>query len=278
MSGEIKTTTTTAAGVMERLQADLTAGAIAKSRLFEAVWKEEAENANVVQFYSIPLPAERAAATEADDWTTNAVTLTAKTATLTAYPSATKVSKLALNGGQYVAPAIVEALTGDVALTIDGIICDQISDFGPFVDDTSCTAAVFAEALSALRNSGYPYDNPRAILTERQALDLGVSLGAMYNPRKNDEFSGTGFLGNVMGVDVFTVPNTLVPTSGSYGVGCIFYPNVGLGLGFNPNAEGGLIHAEMIEDLGAYKIAAAAYAAATELTSSGGVEIRTLNY
>ncbi len=278
MSNEIKTTTSTAAGVMERLQADLTAGFLVSSRLFPAVWQEQADNANVVQFYSVPAPTIRAAATEADDWTANAYTMTAKAATLTAYPAATKVSMLAMQGGQFVRPQLIEAMYSDVALSVDKIICDQIADFTPTISGASMTATVFNQGLAALRNQGWSYPVAYAILTERQSLDLLASLGTTYIPSKNDQMWSTGYVGNILGVEVFTVPSGIVPTTGADGYGCIYYPNVGLGLGYNPNENGGLIHVQMIEDLGAWKISAAAYCAATELSATGGVKIKTTTF
>ena len=274
MANEFTGNPTSAVGMMDRLQADLTAGYLVTARLLPAVVAEVATNANSVQFYAIPAPAIIAAQTEADAWTAKTFTYTARTVTLATYPSYVKVSLGTLNGGEMVSRQLVESMYQDVAFSTDKIICDQISNFTPNVSGATLTQAVFSQGLATLRNQGYSYSNPVAIVSEQMGLSLLQSLTATYIPRKNDEIISNGYVGNVMGVEVFTVPSGILPTVGSDHYGAIFYPNVGIGFGYWPASNGGVIHAQALEVIGGYDIGAFSRCGASYLSATGGVKLQ----
>ena len=102
MANEFTGNPTNQAGLMDRLQADLTAGFNASVSLLPAVRVEKATNANSVQFYAIPAPTAISVQTEADAWTAKSYTHTARTVTLGTYPAYVKATLGTLNGSEYV--------------------------------------------------------------------------------------------------------------------------------------------------------------------------------
>lgn len=264
---DIETTTTTTAGIMERDQADMSALFLSKSRLFKACWSQGTQNASVVQFPSMPAPSAVSAGTEANDVSQTAITIAAKTATINIYPELTHISKLSWKGGTAVPEWIKAILSNDVSAGVDTAIAAEFETFTPQSTGVA-SLTVFKAAKATLMNSGY-IGTPIAVMSEMHWDLVSTDMLGKYHPQTNETLAGAGYVGRYLGVDIITVPEAWLPTSGGTYIGAMFFQEYGIGLGYhNP-----LVEMTAIEDNFKWKMGAAAYCDPVCLTANGGIEL-----
>jgi len=270
MANEIVSTTTTLAGLMERVQADAIATFTQGSRLFEAVWAKPANGANVVQFWQSAVPSGVlvSAQTEANALTAAANTKTAKPATLVTYPYETIVSKLALEGGQYTSSELSSDVITYVGAGIDRAICAQIDDFTTQVSGTM-SLALFNTAKAALANKGWVGSEIISVMGEGHWGKLNASLVSNYIPVTNEQLIQTGYVGTVLGVRIYTVPDSYLNSTGTHYKWGMYHRHVGIGMGY---AEP-LIRVELTPyDTANVRFGGFALAGVTEINVEGGIE------
>jgi len=276
MANEVVSTTTTLAGLQERIQAASIAEFYTRSRLFDVVYTKNANGAGVVQFASPLAPSgiTVTAQTEANANSDSAMSLAAKTATLAAYPYQTRVSKLAINGGQLVGEELAAQMSQYIVNAVDTAICGQFADFNQTVSGYGAAGAVnyltFTTAHAALMNNGW-MGTPVVVLGQTQWKSLKGDVATKYIPAINNEFGMRGEVYMLDGVEVHVVPDFLLASGGTVGKkGAIFFKELGIGLGY---------HDPMIQvaftacDTSSVYLGAWAEIAATEIAPTGGVII-----
>lgn len=277
MASEIVTTTTTIAGLMERVQADAVAGFEVGSRLFDACQVKVADNASAVQFWQSAVPSGIvvSAQTEANALTATAITKSAVACTLVTYPFETILSKLALEGGQWTSQELANDVVTYVGAGIDRAICAELDDFTPEVtaSGVGMKLATFQSALNTLNNQGF-MGQPVCIMGYGHWATLAEDLGGKYNPQINNEIRSRGYVGTVDGVEIFTVPDVYLPDGDCDAAGssyaAMFYRHLGIGLGYHEP----LIRVEFTPyDTANVRFGAYAHAGVTQINVYGGVKI-----
>lgn len=235
MANEIVTTTSTAAGLVERVQGITLAKFLVSSRLFDVCNQKQANMAGSVQ-WAIPMAPSgliASAQTEANAVTSNALTLAAATATIAEYPFQTLLSERLVNAGTYTEEEIAGHLAAAVVNGIDKAIAGQFPDFSVTVSGATMSYAVFNSAYTNLRNQGF-VGQPVCVLGETQWASLLSDLTSKYVPMTNDEIASRGYVGTLRGVEVYTVPDYCLAAGDTVGkTGAMFFREVGVGFGYH---------------------------------------------
>jgi hypothetical protein len=279
MAGELVTTTSTLAGLMERTQARMSAKFMIRSRLFGAPgWWQEALNSSAVQFPKIPAPSPVSEhSTEADDSSATAKTIAAATATLGIWTEKTTLSKLAVLGGQDVDNHTMAVLLNDVASGVDKHIAAVATEAAFTLDpEENCvTFGAFQNAVTTLRNTGYEGEL-YAWMTEYMLSQIMDDLRAVNLPVSNEDFINSGYRGRLMNIPIYTLPSSWCPTSTTTSKknGFLGFKDFGVGIGYHKGDPGmgqGIIHPFIKEESLYYELSATAYVRAAALSATGGI-------
>lgn len=276
MANEIKTTNTTNAGLVERVQADAIATVRMQSRLFNFVNTKEAMNAGSVQFWSPDTPsgviAQISAQTESNSLTSLAHSATARAATLYTYAWQTSVSELDLRSGSMTEAEMARNSASYVAGAIDKAICAQFSNFTPTISGATFSVSNLLSARAQLENTGFA-GNVICVLGVTEFGELmSDALTAHYTFQKNDQIISNGYMGRLFDIDIIAVPDTYLPTIDSQKYGAMFFDGYGIGLGY---------HAPLIEvkqtplDIANFYMGAKAEVGATYISAYGGVKLQS---
>lgn len=279
MAGELVSTTSTIAGLMERTQAQMSAMFLMKSRLFGSPgWWVEALNSNSVQFPKLPAPSPVSEhSTEADTASASAVSIAAATATLAVYHKETTLSKKAVLGGGNVPSYVLATLLNDVAAGVDKAIAAIATEANFTATPTAdvVTLAAFQSAVTTLRNTGYEGEM-YAWLTEYQLSEIMTDARQVNLPTFNEDFINSGYRGRLLNVPIYTLPSSWCPaaTTSGFKNGFLGFKDFSVGIGYHkgdPGAGQGIIHTFVKEEALHYVLSATAYVKPAALSATGGI-------
>lgn len=275
MAGEIVTTTSTGAGLMERRQARILAQLALSSRLFNGVWTQESTNASTTQFPKYPAPgASVTAATEANASSASALTINAATATLAAFPYITSASKLFLSGGEDARATVDAIIANEVVSSVDKQIASVITEANytttPVADVVTLSA--FLTAKATLENVGYN-GTQCFICSPNMAYKIMADAGKSFYMNANEQMITSGNIGSLYGVQFLVVPSGWLPTATTSGKvsGLIYYKEFALGFAYRNMAAGGLVDFTEAEKHTYLEIAGTAYCDAASLAATAGI-------
>ena len=277
MAGEVVTTTSTGAGLMERRQARILAQLALTSRVFNGVWVQESTNASSTQFPKYPAPgASATAGTEANALTGNgtALTIAAATATLKSLTYWTTVSKLYLGGGEDAAATVDAIIANEVVSSVDKEICSVITEanFTTTPINDVVTLSAFLEAKSTLENVGYN-GTIYFIGSPHMIAGLMADAGTKFYPNANSQMITSGNIGSLYGVQCLQVPSGWLPSATTSGKisGFMYYKEWALGFAYRNMAAGGLVDFTTVEKHHSLEIGGTAYCDAAALAATAGV-------
>lgn len=266
------TITSDVLGKLEIAQADGAAYFQYACRLFEAVWSVDAKDSYKVNFPVFPAPSTTgltSAATESVDPTGSQVSIAQQLLQLLPYSKMAPLSQAAIEGGNGVDAAVYQSMLNDIGLAIDRLICQQFDTAYTLTGVSSCiTVSAFLSALTSLRDTGYS-GQPRAILTEYMAGKIIADAGGKFYPQKNEEFMSAGYLGNLFGVETWTVPSGIVLQTASKATGLMWFHGVGPALAYHSP----LINLKAIEKHTFTELSVTAHVVASELSATGGIRL-----
>jgi len=277
MANEIKTTTTTDAGLVERVQADAIAYLRMESRLFGWITGKEAMNAGSVQ-YPVPdtpsgvIGALSLTPAEADQFTSTAHNAASRVVTLGNLYWQTTVSELDLRSGTYTEQGIARDAAGYVAGLIDRKICGQFSNFTQTVSGMTFAVSDLISARGKLENTGFT-GNVVCVLGSTEFGELmNDVITNKYTFAKNDEIISRGYQGRLFDIDIVTVPDAYLPTAGSQKYGAMFFDTVGIGCAYhNP-----LIQVKQSSlDIGNFYMGAKAEFGVSYISPDAGIKLQS---
>jgi len=195
--------TTTLAGIQDKLVADVTAIFRTQSVLFDAVDAKDVGDALVGQFHTQSVPAVVTAHTEGEATTATTITLTAKNATLEEFPIMASLSTLSdtVEGQKVVA----RTLGATLARTIDTAICEIGDGFTATQGDVSgqITLDAILAAKATLDTTGY-VGEVICVLSPKAVKKVGADTLEITNPTRDSEaYMRTGRLGDIGGVQIY---------------------------------------------------------------------------
>lgn len=270
MAGEVLTTTSTLAGLMQTAQADLVAMFQSASRCFGFGWTETPMNAKAVNFPVYPSPSPVTEhTTEADDPSKTAVTINNQLVTIGVFPYITTFSKLSEYGGDSIPQAVLLPMANGVAAGVDKEFCSNFTSFTTEVAGVDSLSKL-TYAVGQLQETGYNGEI-RCVLSHTTAMAIITDAGTKFIPNTNDAQFNSGKLGRIVGIgEIRCVPKTWLPTNagGKY-VGAVWYHGVGIGEGCHPP----LVHFTNVEKHVYSELGATAYYRAEKLSATGGIAL-----
>lgn len=279
------TTSATLGGIQERIQNLTYAKFQTAAQMPQYVNVEAVPVGNVVQFFAESVPSALAATigsgTEGNvNITPDAITLTAKTATMAQWQKNVTVTHLAQAGGRGVANVVSSQLAGALAATVDTEILDLCSGFtgaSQTVGSTGTAIALddIAEAAKALQTTGYMSAyRPVLVLHPQQYFDLWKEMIDLGGVDSLDQNLAMGIVSTIAGADV--VISRFVGDDSTDYSGGMFYREYAIGFGYNTVAGGGIIQINgpvSNEQYGGDLWAGYALFDAVEINDTAGVEI-----
>lgn len=214
-------TTTTLAGLMERLQADTLAVFRTQADLLDAVRIVEANGVNSVQFPQFSAPSAVSALTQGNSGSYSTVSVAAVPATLATYPVVAQVTLQALNGGMDISMDVANVLAGQIAATADTNICANFANFtGATVGTGSANMSLstFMDGLAALDSTKFVGEKVAVLhpITWKQiAADVIAVAGT-----SREQIVGRGYVADLFGCKIYVSPwvdnTTNIATNGIY--------------------------------------------------------------
>ena len=275
-------TTSTMAGFMETLQANATARFAIGSRLHNHVMAFPSTNANTVQFPVMPAPSPVTTATaQTASISDAAITVSSVTTSPAQIGAATIVSTASLLGGQGAYQGYFDVLMNDVVAGYDYDIAgefDDLTDASNVTDSASWVS--FRKAKADLADVGYGGQMHGAFSEAQMDLILVGITGIQVS--QTQEYIGTGYVGNLQGVELVALPSGFMQTSTNK-VGAIWYKEFGIGVGYHAGESAGnifprtgnpapIVHLKEVGiDVVSTNLSAAVFARAAQLATTGGV-------
>lgn len=221
------TLTSTLAGIMETLNADVQAVYSTRAGLIEACTVQSGDASSIV----FPIEAVPSAATAvAEDGTVSATTVTLEDAvgTFANYPVNVNVSNLALRGGSATSLSIANTISGKLAAGIDTQICEEFTKFDNSAGSTGTAFSLdlLIDAQGVLNGTGYA-GQMIAVVSPKQWSQIAKDAKDVAGS-KSDEIMSKGYVANLFGIDVF-VSSRVTDDETDY-AGGLFFKETGVGL------------------------------------------------
>jgi hypothetical protein len=271
MASEITETVSSVAGLVTRYQVDAPIDAAYTIKLYNAVVAVPTME-TTAQWPGIPAPSAVSAHTEANVLDASTISIAAKTTSLASYAKSVIVSPQMLMN-PLTAPNLYKTIVGDISLGVDKAICAQFADFTPAVSGAVCSPTLFQSAVVTTQNTGYN-GTLVAIMSYKQFGELCSGILAGFSPATNDDIAqnGTSFKGRYYGAEIYTVPASILPTTGIYTYGLVYVKEYGLGFQYK---EPIITFTRADYDGIAEILAGNCLADVTELTTTAGTQLRS---
>lgn len=280
------TTASSAAGLMERIQANSVAKFVIGSRLYPACFNVASTNADVIQIPSIAPPSPQTSATTDGDAVTDVqISIAAKSLSPVQIADATLVGTRVLLGGSSIRETLYANLMNDVISGADYVISGQFDDFTDASNVSGVASwTVFQVSITDLMDIGYGNELVSAMSYKQWSLIL-ASAGSIVIPNVNERYFTDLDVFRIGGVDVFPCPSGILRTDTTK-VGAIWHKSFGVAFGYHSGdtvsdimqgtgAPAPLVHLnESVTDVAQTKLSAMILGNATEIHASGGVAIK----
>ena len=226
-------TVSTLGGLQEQIVSDSVALFRLNSSLVNAVYNQQAQNANTVQFSTRAVPsAVSSVHVEDADVSITTVTVDAVDATMGEWPILARASKLSL-----AAPgASLKIAEGGLARTVDteiAILCSGFTNTSASATGSAdITVSNFFETAAELDAIGY-VGQKVAIMHPISWSKIGEALLSLTSGVEGaaKAFFNTGFVGNIAGVEIFVSPWVQNDSGNNYYLGGMYFKEA-LGFGF----------------------------------------------
>lgn len=229
-----ETTSTTLAGLMPVIVADVQAIFKTQSALFNAVYSKEATNAHTVRFQSQAAPLTGSAISEGSQLTPVAITIGAVDAALQSYPLLARVSNQSiLDSSTDVGYQVANSLAGNLALTMDTSIAALIPAFNGATCGATGSVAGVSDLLKglALLDSTKYYGTKVVVMHPVMFSGMAKDLIAVAGMTR-EAIIQKGYVGTVFGAEIYVSPAVAVDSNGDSKAG-IFFKEAGIGIGFH---------------------------------------------